>query len=357
MATAVSNGVGRLVVLDAKTGEWRYLADTDKLCSIIGDVVARLSDTSALVIGSGTATPNTLYRIDVSVEGGLEALRAANDDQLPANLISAPEPLHIRSKASPSRDIHGFLWMPKNPKFTGPNEVLPPLILVVHGGPTGNAGQGLSLRTQYFTSRGYALLQLNYTGSTGYGREYRESLFGNWGVVDSDDAAEAADYLIQTGRVRAESIGITGGSAGGYNTLQVLSMHPDKFTAGVCISGISDLETFDNGTHKLESDYADALVIAKGTKPEDRLKIYHQRSAMYHTDKMKSPLLLIHGVKDTVVPVQQARVIAEALKKMKRDVAIMELEEEGHMMGEPSSVRLWLEEEERWWQKTLIKRS
>lgn len=355
VATAVTNGLSRLIAINLSTGSWKLLADDKTLCHISGDSVAKLDDNSVLVIGNGTVSHKAVHRIDVEHPENNKVIRKAIDEKFPDGIFARPETLRVRSKGSPTRDIFGFLWMPRNPLYTGPTGELPPLILNTHGGPTGHTGSGLNLRGQYFTSRGYAYLELNYTGSTGHGRHYRESLFGNWGIVDSADVVEVADHLADAGRVNRNGIGITGASAGGYNTLQSLSRYPGKFAGGVCVCGISDLLSFNDGTHKLESDYTEALVLHPGVSEEEKLKIFRERSAMYHTDGMDSPLLLLHGQADTVVPIQQARIIAEALKKLDRDVEIIEVEDEGHMFSKPSSAKLWLLEEERWWKKTLLK--
>jgi dipeptidyl aminopeptidase/acylaminoacyl peptidase len=295
-----------------------------------------------------------VHKIDATNHENSKVIREAIDAKFPDGIYSRPETLRVHSNGSPSRDIFGFLWMPRNPKYVAPIDALPPLIINVHGGPTGHTGSGLSLRTQYFTSRGYACLELNYTGSTGHGRAYRESLFTNWGIIDAADAAEVADHLAASGRVDPRAIGITGPSAGGYNTLQSLSRYPGKFAAGVCICGISDLSSFAESTHKLESDYTDALVLRPGASEGERQDIFRERSAMYHTEGMEAPLLLLHGQADTVVPVQQARLIAGALEKLGRDVKIIEVEGEGHMFSKPSSAKTWLLEEEAWWKRKML---
>lgn len=350
------NGTSRLVAIDLNTNEWRQLAGADTLSLISNDAMARLDDSSLLVIGSGTASLLSVHKLDLQRPELSKVIRQSTDEKFPRFLFSRPEPIRVRSKGSPCRDIHGFLWMPRNPDFTAPQGALPPLIIDSHGGPTGHTGCGLSLRVQYFTSRGYALFALNYAGSTGYGRDYRNSLFGHWGIMDADDAAECAEHLVATGRVKSGAIGITGLSAGGYNTLQVLVRHSSTFAGGLCVSGISELEKFDRKTHKLEFHYTQALVLPKGGADEDaRAKIYRQRSALYHTDKIQSPLVLLHGLADTVVPVEQATLMADRLREERGRVEIVLVEDEGHMMGQPSSMKLWLEIEERLWMRTLFK--
>ncbi|KAM4058655.1 prolyl oligopeptidase family protein [Hirsutella rhossiliensis] len=355
VVSAVLNGISRLIAVDLETNEWRQLADAQVLSHISGDAMARLDNSSFLVIGSGTTSPHAVHRFHLTRPERNRVIREATDLKLPKPLLSEPEPVHIRSKESPTRDIFGFLWMPRNPDFSAPQGELPPLIVVAHGGPTGRAGSGLNLRTQYFTSRGYAVVELNYSGSTGYGRDYRNALFGRWGILDADDAAECAARFVAAGRVRAGAVGITGISAGGYNTLQVLVRHSDEFAAGFCVSGVGDLERFDATTHKLEADYTPALVLPRGgTDDEGRVRIYHERSALHHVDDITSPLVLLHGQADTVVPVEQATLVGEALKDRRADVKLIVVEGEGHMMDKPESTRIWLEEEEKLWRRTLL---
>ncbi len=210
------------------------------------------------------------------------------------------------------------------------------------------------MRIQYFTSRGYAVFCLNYTGSTGHGREYREALFGKWGSIDTDDAAECAAYFVDTGKVNPAGIGITGSSAGGYTTLQSLIRYPRTFAAGVCVSGISDVKTMGESTHKLEATYIDTLVLPKGTSEADRDGIYRERSPIYHTDKIRSPLLLLHGTNDKVCPIEQASLFAAAVKEHGGDVKIVEVEGEGHGLHSLKGARVWLKEEEAMWRRTLL---
>ncbi|PHH93412.1 hypothetical protein CDD83_3725 [Cordyceps sp. RAO-2017] len=355
VVSAIHQGTSRLVSIDLNKRQCRRLASEAALSYIGGDAMARLDDSSFLVVGSGTTSHLAVRRFDLGEPDSGEVIRKATDETFPGSLFSEPESVCIRARASPARNIHGFLWMPRNPDFAAPAGELPPLIIVAHGGPTSRMGSGLDLRTQYFTSRGYALLALNYSGSTGYGRDYRRSLFGHWGVVDADDAGECADQLVAAGRVRAGAVGITGISAGGYNTLQVLVRHSASFAAGLCVSGISDLGRFDGKTHKLEMDYTPLLALpGGGADAEAKARIYRERSALYHIDCIRSPLVLLHGRDDTVVPVEQATLVADALRERGADVEIVTVPNEGHMMDKPDSTRLWLEEEEKLWRRTLL---
>ncbi|KAK1599305.1 prolyl oligopeptidase [Colletotrichum navitas] len=349
-AAAIVFGQAKLILIDLEKDNWKPIGPPD-ICGVVFDAMVRMSDESLLLVADQTATPPALYKIDIST-GETTTIRETTDEKLDDSLFSRPELVKFRSKGSPSRTVYSTLWMPRNPKFLAPDNTLPPLVISSHGGPTSYTGSGLNLRTQYFTSRGYAYLALNYTGSTGHGRDYREALFGRWGVVDADDAAEVADHLVSAGRVGR--VGIVGASAGGYNVLQALVRHPRAFDAGFCVCGVSDVEKLGESTHKLESEYMGALVLDPGMTEAQKEERYRERSPLFHADRVGAPLFLLHGVADTVVPVEQARLVYKAVKDKGGDVRIREVEGEGHMFGQPGSPRLWLEEEEAWWRSYLI---
>lgn len=349
-AAAIIFGQAKLILIDLEKNDWKTIGPPN-ICEISFDSVARLDDRSFLLIASQSDSPSALYKIDIT-SGETTTLRETTNEKLKESLFSRPELVKFQSKGSPSRTIYSTLWMPRNPKFLAPEGTLPPLVISSHGGPTGYTGSGLKLRTQYFTARGYAYLALNYTGSTGHGRDYREALFGNWGIVDADDAAEVANHLVAAGRVG--KVGIVGASAGGYNVLQALVRYPSTFDAGFCVCGVSDVKKLDESTHKLESEYMGALVLDPGMTDEQKEERYRERAPLFHADKIEAPLFLLHGVADTVVPIEQARLIYKAVKDKGGDVRIREVEGEGHMFGKPGSPRLWLEEEEAWWRKYLL---
>lgn len=355
VAAVVMYGNAKLVLIDLENMSWTQLAETTTISDTAFDAITRVSDSRALVIGSGTTVSQTLYeiRIDGESRTRLNIIRKSSDEDFDQSMYSRPETIHIKSKGNPSRDIYGFLWMPHNPRFCAPEGTLPPLIISVHGGPTGHVGSGLKARTQYFTTRGYAIFCANYTGSTGYGGQYRDSLFGYWGVTDSDDISECAEFFVAEGRVNPQAIGITGPSAGGYNVLQSMIRHPKTFASGLCVSGVSDVKKLGEDTHKLEMKYIRALTIPKDTPQNQIDAVYHERSPIYHASNIEHPLMLIHGTDDTVVPIEQARSIARAIGGRGGVVKLLELKGEGHTLR--GSTRVWLEEEEKWWQSTLFK--
>jgi dipeptidyl aminopeptidase/acylaminoacyl peptidase len=352
VAAAIRYGAAILVLVDLGSSTWRELPY--ELPDIKLDAMTRISDTSVILSASGYNTPVALYRLDTKSPTGLTSLREATNEAFDVSLFSKAVFVSIPTKRSPKRNIYGFIWRPHNPKFRAPERTLPPLIINVHGGPTSYTHPGLSLRAQYYTSRGYAYGVLNYTGSTGHGRDYRESLFGNWGIIDADDVAEFAEYVVETGWARPGAIGITGGSAGGYLTLESLVRYPKVFAAGVSLYGISDVKRLSVTTHKLEAKYVDALVFRPGMTEEEKEAIFTQRSPLNHVDKIRAPLLMLHGTSDEAVPIEQARTMKAAIEKRAGVVRLVEYEGEGHGFKEPKNISSSLEEEEKWWQQTLL---
>lgn len=337
------------------------LADQD-VGHFRGRSIARLSDKSVLVVSQGIKTAKTLrvvHILNTEWDGDGDdantshnhAVRKSTDIELSQSVLSYPTFQRVVSTSAPERAIHGFYWGPQNDAFAAPEDTLPPLIIDLHGGPTGAASPGLDLRVQYFTSRGYAYVKLNYTGSVGFGRQYRQSLFGNWGIIDVDDAAEFANHFREKGLVG--KVGITGISAGGYGTLQCLTLHPETFDAGFCVSGISELSGFDELTHKLEMDYASLLVLKGGENQKEKAEIYKDRSALYRVDKVKSPLAFLHSRDDTVVPISQAEMMFAALKD-RVDTKLIKLSGDGHSLAKPSSQKVWISEAEAWWRSHLL---
>ena len=227
---------------------------------------------------------------------------------------------------------HALYFAPAHPEFTGHPDALPPLIVVAHGGPTGAARRELSWSRRYWTSRGFAVVDVDYRGSTGYGRRYRNALDRSWGIADVEDCIAAARHLCDRGDVDSQRLAIKGGSAGGYSVLCALAFH-DIFAAGVSRYGIADLEALARDTHKFECRYLDRLV---GPYPADQA-IYIERSPINHVEKLSCPMLILQGLLDKVVPPQQAEAMADALKKRGLPYAYLTFAEEGHGFRNASS--------------------
>lgn len=347
-------GIHMPIVIHLDSLSWQEVAQSQEIVEVMLDAVTRLTDSSVLVVAKSASSGQALYKINLDTPYHNTIIRKTLDEEEFKPHYSVPEPLCVESRQRPGRKIYGFFWMPHNKNMFARTGELPPLIIDAHGGPTWMAGSGLDLKKQYFTSRGYAYTVINYTGSTGYGKDYRESLFGSWGIIDAADAAECAEYLASTGRVNSKSIGISGHSAGGYCVLQCLTLYPHLFAAGVCAAGVSDVKALSDTTHKLELHYADLLLGRYGLCDEDKLRIYHERSPIRLANQIKSPLLMLHGQLDTVVPIGQIRDMARKLADSGAEMKLVEVEGEGHMLDSPSAVMIWLMEEEAWWRKTLL---
>lgn len=206
------------------------------------------------------------------------------------------------------RVIHAFAYYPKNPDAVAPEGELPPFVVHVHGGPTSHAAPGVSLELAYFTSRGIGIIDVNYGGSSGYGREYRNRLRGQWGVVDVEDSVAAAESLAAGGEADPTRLGIRGGSAGGWTTVAAL-VQTDSFAAGTAYYPVTDLLPFAEDTHDFESRYLDGLI---GPLPEAR-DLYAERSPLTHLHELRTPILLLQGDDDQVVPPSQPQAVADAL--------------------------------------------
>ena len=217
------------------------------------------------------------------------------------------------------------MYVPTHPEFQVPDGELPPLIALAHGGPTGAARTQLQLSIAWWTSRGFCVADVDYRGSTGYGREYRHRLHDNWGILDVADCVAIAEHLVKQKRVDQNRLAIKGGSAGGFTVLAALTFH-DIFSAGASRYGVADLEALAKDTHKFEARYLDRLI---GPWPESK-DIYESRSPIKHTDHLNTPLLLLQGSLDPIVPPNQAHMMAEALKKKDLPFALLEFPDEGH---------------------------
>ncbi len=260
---------------------------------------------AVMAVAASATEAATLVRIDLG-NGSVEAIRRSRQVTPGPGFLSVPE--HLAFPTGGGLEAHAKFYPPTNPDFEAPAGELPPLVVMSHGGPTSAARSELNLSVQYFTSRGLAVVDVDYGGSTGYGREYRRRLDGKWGVVDLADCVNAARHLAAAGRVDGRRMAIRGGSAGGFTTLCALTF-ADVFAAGASYYGVADLTTLATDTHKFESRYLDRLV---GPWPE-AADVYRQRSPIHSADRIAVPVILFQGLDDKVVPPAQSEVMVEAL--------------------------------------------
>jgi dipeptidyl aminopeptidase/acylaminoacyl peptidase len=263
--------------------------------------------------------------------------------------ISAPEAIEFPTENGLT--AHGFFYAPHNPGYEPPAGELPPLIVKSHGGPTGATSGELSLEIQYWTSRGFAVFDVNYGGSTGYGRAYRERLAGQWGIVDVDDCENGAQYLVEQGRADGDRLIIKGGSAGGYTTLAVLTFR-DSFQAGASYYGVGDLEALARDTHKFESRYLDGLV---GPYPE-RTDLYRERSPIHSVEQLNAPVIFFQGSEDKVVPPNQAAMMVEALQNKGLPVSYFLFDGEQHGFRGAETIKRTLDAELYFYAALLLKK-
>ncbi|MDT7042243.1 S9 family peptidase [Candidatus Nitronereus thalassa] len=286
---------------------------------------------------SSPVHPNSIIRFDLNTQQ-ITTLRQSTDFTIDETFVSIPTA--IEYPAQDGSIAHAFYYPPHNANFQAPTSERPPLLVKSHGGPTSAASTSFNLMIQFWTSRGFAVLDVNYGGSTGYGRAYRERLNGQWGIVDVDDCVGAVQYLINQEKVDPSRVTITGGSAGGYTTLCALTFR-DCFTAGSSYYGVSDLEALVRDTHKFESRYLDGLI---GPFPE-RKDLYDQRSPIYFTDRLSCPLILFQGLEDRVVPPNQAEKMFEAVKAKGLPVAYIAFEGEQHGFRKSENIKRVLDNE------------
>lgn len=352
LATVITHATSKVVLIDTATSTTRDLdlpyVDIDKVC--------RISSTSFAVIGSSKTSPQELALVSFnsSFETTRKVLTSTASFDLAPEFVSIATAYTAPQKHGPLTDgeVHMFYFAPRNPGFQADEKTLPPLLTYVHGGPNGAVTPALDLEIQYWTTRGFAVCAVNYTGSVGFGREYRERLSGYWGLVDVGDAVSAVEFLVEKGLVDKTRVGVFGGSAGGYLTLRALHMYPETWAAGISNYGISDVKALQADSYKFESQDVDRLLLSK-TKPEDREAVLKDRSPCYFAEQMTAPLLLLQGTEDMVVPIAQARMMADAMHSKGRVAEVVEFEGEGHGWHGQKAIFESYTREEEWWKRYL----
>jgi dipeptidyl aminopeptidase/acylaminoacyl peptidase len=312
--------------------------------ALVGEVEMPFTELDAVRVGAqgvvalaGAPTdPWVVARFDPETLAVAGVLRRASSVTFDPATISLPEPIEFPTTGD--RTARAQYYPPTNPEFVAPEGEKPPLVVQVHGGPTSNALTTLELSRQVLTSRGIAVVDVDYGGSTGYGRDYRRRLDGQWGVVDVDDCIAAARFLVDRGDVDPDRLAIEGGSAGGYTTLAALAFR-DVFAAGISHFGVADLEALDLETHKFESRYDHRLL---GPYPESAA-LYRERSPIHAADRISAPVLILQGLEDRVVPPSQAEIIVAALAANGIPHAYLAFEGEGHGFRGAHAIRRTLE--------------
>ena len=325
-------GTWRLAILDAKTRVLRFLTVP---YTEVAD--PRAGPGRAVFRAGSPSEPASIVQLDPAT-GQSGVLRRSSNVEVDPEYLSAPQPIEF-----PTEDgltAFGLFYSPRNRDYSAPPVERPPLLVMSHAGPTAAASTALYLIVQSWTSRGTAVLDVNYVGSTGYGRAYRDRLKGRWGIVDVDDCVNGARYLVEQGLVDGNRLAITGGSAGGYTTLSALTFR-DTFKAGASYYGVADLELLALHTHKFESRYLDGLI---GPYPKRR-DLYLERSPIHHTDRLNCPVILFQGLDDKVVPPNQAEGMVEALRAKGVPFAYLPFPGEEHGFRRAETIKRALEAE------------
>ena len=329
MSTYAFESDQRLICAFTQKGSW-HLADIDLTTDRIKTVTTPFTDIAylkaapgqAIFVGGAANIPTSIVRLDLTTHEP-EILRSSGQVDINAGFLSVPQSIDFPT--AQGQTAHAFFYPPQNKDYRAPEEERAPLIVISHGGPTASTTQSLNLAIQYWTSRGVAVLDVNYGGSTGYGRAYRQRLNGQWGIVDTQDCVNGARYAVEKFGSDSKRLIIRGSSAGGYTTLCSLVFH-DTFQAGASYYGVSDLAALAQETHKFESRYLDQMI---GPYP-DRKDLYIARSPIYHAEGLACPIIFFQGLEDKVVPPDQAEKMVAILKEKKLPVAYIAFEKEQH---------------------------
>jgi dipeptidyl aminopeptidase/acylaminoacyl peptidase len=332
ICTFTENGIWRLASLDIESRNLNLIESP--FTEISG---LRVVPGKAYFIAGSPTEPLAVVEMNLETNS-IEVLRRSSNLKIDPGYLSVPRDIEFPTEEGLTS--HAFFYAPQNQDYSAPVGEKPPLIVMSHGGPTSDASTQLNLSIQYWTSRGFGVLDVNYGGSTGYGRSYRERLNGKWGIVDVDDCSNGALFLFKKGEVDGDRLIIRGGSAGGYTTLAALTFK-NVFKAGASYYGISDLEALEQDSHKFEARYSHSLI---GPYPE-RKDLYKERSPIHFTDRLSCPIILFQGLEDKVVPPNQAEMMFEAVRAKGLPVAYVPFEGEQHGFRKAENIKRALDAE------------
>ena len=332
VCTYTQDGVSHLGTLDTTTLRFQEIVTP---YTLIGDLCA--SSGAALFLAASPQSAEALVKLDLQ-SSKLDVLQQSTPLSIDTGYLSTPQAIEFPTENGLS--AHGIFYPPHNKDFSAPANEQPPLLVMSHGGPTSASDSGFNLEIQYWTSRGIAVLDVNYGGSSGYGRAYRQRLNGEWGIVDVNDCVNGARYLVSQGKADGKRLMITGGSAGGYTTLCALTFR-NVFKAGASYYGVGDLEALAKDTHKFESRYLDNLI---GPYPAQK-ELYIKRSPIHFTDQLACPLILFQGDEDRIVPPEQSRKMFESVKYKELPVAYIEFAGEQHGFRKAENIKRAIDSE------------
>jgi dipeptidyl aminopeptidase/acylaminoacyl peptidase len=352
LSTYAFESENRIICAYNQKGIWKLASlstETRKLEAIetsYTDIYSVRAAKGRAVFCAGSPTePTSIVLLDLAARR-LDVLRRSSNLEIDAGYLSIPEAIEFPT--IDGQTAHAFFYAPKNRDYTQPEGELPPLLVISHGGPTSTATTSMKLSIQYWASHGIGVLDVNYGGSSGYGRAYRERLNGQWGIVDIDDCVNGARYLVERGLADNERLIIRGGSAGGYTTLAALTFR-DVFKSGASYYGVSDLEALTKDTHKFESRYLDSLI---GPYPQ-RQDLYRERSPIHFTERLSCPMIIFQGLEDKVVPPNQAEMMFDAVRAKGLPVAYVPFEGEQHGFRRAANIKRALDAEHYFYSKVF----
>ena len=337
LAAYTQRGRWFLADVNTATGEWRTV-DTDLEPHDWMAVDQRHRTAEVVLVAASSAQADAVVRLDAA-SGRIDVLRTSSSTVLSRDDVSVPAAIEFRT--ADGETAHALYYAPTSAHARPAPDERPPLIAISHGGPTAAANATLDLKIQFWTSRGFAVVDVNYRGSSGFGRHYRNRLRGRWGIADVDDMVHAARHLVASGQADESRLIIRGASAGGYTTLAALTFQPNVFTAGASYYGISDVEVLARDTHKFEARYLDRLI---GPYPEARDR-YRARSPIHFVDRLACPLILLQGLEDRVVPPNQSEMMADAARAKGLPVAYLAFAGEQHGFRKAETIIRSLEAE------------
>ena len=356
VATYLYQAGSGLATIDVTTNKWTDLKSDYVEISYINAV----SESRFIVCGSTATSPKEIVELDIKDSSYRRVIAKSTSLKLPAETFSKGK--SIVFPRTDGTTAYAWLWPPHNPKYKGLSGTAAPLIVNCHGGPTAHVGPGLDLMKQYWTTRGYAYASLNYGGSSGYGRAYRDELNGQWGELDAGDASAFARYMCSEAcpddiRTSPDQVGITGGSAGGYTVLRALTVNDFPWKAGVSLYGIGNITMLEADTHKFESRYTRILLdpVGKTLTDEERSKLYHDKSPQFFAHRITAATLLLQGSDDKVVPLNQAEEMKGEIEKAGQIAKLVVYEGEGHGFRKSESISDMLGQMELWWSKYLVR--
>ncbi|KAF3020242.1 hypothetical protein E8E14_012204 [Neopestalotiopsis sp. 37M] len=354
VASYVRHATSNIVLLDLEKGEAKDLELAFVDLALHSTGVFRLSKDSIVVLGSTQLSSKRLVKVSGvrSDKPQLQTLCSTAEIDLPDELFSKARQIEVPRKSRPG-NVHAFFYEPQNHQYQG--EGLPPVLIHLHGGPNGCSSPALDFSIQFWTSRGFAVCSVNYTGSTGFGRAYREALTGYWGLLDVQDTHEVVQYLVRQQLVDGNRVGVYGGSAGGYGTLSAISMFPDAFKAAVSSYGICDVRALQADSYKFESHDVERLILSCVSSDDTagRDRIYRERSPRFFVSNVKAPLLLLQGTDDKAVTPEQSLMMAEEMKCQGRIAEVMMFEGEGHGWLKEDTILAAYKAQESWWKQHL----